>query len=93
MRQERLIQERPVEFVDYIPKLKDTLDYLAFLSPDSAAALLHALQPLIAIRPSFKDYVIVVHISYYTRTYGNIIVCLVNRCYEKQCFVARLKHG
>ena len=55
-----LIKDQPQVMMDFTQQIKDLFDYVSSLSPDVAAQLLKAVQPLLRLRPELFDYVVLV---------------------------------
>jgi Fanconi anemia group I protein len=57
---ETLIKEQPQVMMAFTQQIKDLFDYVSSLSPEIAAQLLKAVQPLLRLRPELFDYVVLV---------------------------------
>eukprot|EP01043_Picozoa_sp_COSAG02_P033631 COSAG02_NODE_2304_length_9182_cov_12.195530_8_plen_1649_part_00 len=57
---ETLIKDQPQVMMAFTQQIKDLFDYVSSLSPDVAAQLLKAVQPLLRLRPELFDYVVLV---------------------------------
>lgn len=45
---------------EYLPRIKEVFDYLSYVPPTVTRALLAAVEPIMAINPSFQDHIILV---------------------------------
>lgn len=57
---DNLIAQHNQFIQEFSQKIKEALDYLAFLTPSTAELLLKAIQPLLQVNPSFQDHIILV---------------------------------
>ncbi|CAG8498714.1 14052_t:CDS:10 [Acaulospora colombiana] len=57
---EMIVKEAPHYLVNYLPKIRGTLDYLTFLPHHLTDKLLKALQPIIFANQSFRDGLMIV---------------------------------
>jgi len=48
------------DVLDCLPKIKESLEYLAFMPPTTALALIRALQPVLRLSSSLLDYLIII---------------------------------
>ncbi|RHZ81659.1 hypothetical protein Glove_117g487 [Diversispora epigaea] len=57
---ELIVKEAPHSIINYITRIKGTLDYFTFLPSNTADRLLRALQPIIYANQSFRDGLMIV---------------------------------
>jgi Fanconi anemia group I protein len=54
------VKSVPQILLDSLPKVREAFDYLSYLPPNTAQALLKAVQPLLKISMTLKDALILV---------------------------------
>ncbi len=55
-----VIEKTAYNLMPQLAKIKEAFEYLSFLTPDVARALLNAVQPLLEFNHSFRDYAVLV---------------------------------
>ncbi|KAK3244054.1 hypothetical protein CYMTET_46321, partial [Cymbomonas tetramitiformis] len=53
-----LVREDPHAMLEYVVRIKETLEYFAFLAPSTAVGLLLAVKPLFPLRPDLRDFIV-----------------------------------
>ena len=56
----RITKRCSKDVIDCLPKIKESLEYLAFMPPTTAVALIRALSPVLRLSESLLDYVIII---------------------------------
>ncbi len=55
-----MVKTAPQSLLDSLPKVREALDYLSYLPPLTAIALLTSIQPLLKISINLKDSLILI---------------------------------
>eukprot|EP00466_Bigelowiella_natans_P015936 jgi/Bigna1/127551/aug1.4_g2259 len=55
-----ILSQNLIAAMEFLPNIKDTLDYLGFMQPAVAVRLIQVLKPLLLTRKSLKDHVVMV---------------------------------
>ena len=55
-----LLSANPLALSDFVPAIKDALEYLSYMKPAVAVRFIQVLRPLLASRKDVKDYIVMV---------------------------------
>ena len=57
---ERIAHRCSTDILDSIPRIKEALEYLGYMSSATAVSLIRALTPVLRLQPSLQDYLVIV---------------------------------